>query len=68
MPKVQFGVEKVTFEQIEVDRRTNCKELWFDMLEHEHLKTMRHSESIDVGNVKIGQLTVVPKSLIQEAR
>jgi len=54
-PKCNSDMEKVTFEQIEVDRCTKCKGLWFDMLEHEHLKAMQHSESIDVGKVDIGK-------------
>jgi Zn-finger nucleic acid-binding protein len=43
-PKCDSAMEKVRFEKIEVDRCTNCKELWFDMLEHEHLKAMEKSE------------------------
>lgn len=54
-PKCNSDMEKVTFEQIEVDRCTNCKGLWFDMLEHEHLKGMRHSESIDTGKAESGK-------------
>ncbi len=54
-PKCNSDMEKVTFAQIEVDRCTNCKGLWFDMLEHEHLKAMQNSESIDVGKVDIGK-------------
>ena len=54
-PKCNSDMEKVTFEQIEVDRCTNCKGLWFDMLEHEHLKAMKNSESIDVGEVETGK-------------
>jgi Zn-finger nucleic acid-binding protein len=54
-PKCNSDMEKVTFEQIEVDRCTNCKGLWFDMLEHEHLKAMQNSESIDVGKAELGK-------------
>jgi Zn-finger nucleic acid-binding protein len=48
-------MEKVTFENIEVDRCTNCKGLWFDMLEHEHLKAIKDSESIDIGGASLGK-------------
>ena len=54
-PKCNSDMEKVTFEEIEVDRCTNCKGLWFDMLEHEHLKSMQDSKSIDTGSAKIGK-------------
>jgi Zn-finger nucleic acid-binding protein len=54
-PKCDSEMEKVTFENIEVDRCTNCKGLWFDMLEHEHLKAMEKSESIDVGEAAVGK-------------
>lgn len=54
-PKCGSDMEKVTHEQIEVDRCTDCKGIWFDMLEHEHLKAMQGSESIDVGDPKLGR-------------
>jgi Zn-finger nucleic acid-binding protein len=43
-------MEKVTFKDIEVDRCTNCKGLWYDMLEHEELKGLKNSEEIDTGD------------------
>ena len=54
-PKCKSDMETVTFEQIEVDRCIKCKGLWFDMLEHEHLKEMRNSESIDIGKAEVGK-------------
>jgi len=48
-PKCAADMEKVQFEQIEVDRCTACKGLWFDMLEREHLATLKNAESIDTG-------------------
>ena len=50
-------MEKVLFEDIEVDRCTWCKGLWFDALEHEHLKAMAGSESIDIGDPEAGEAT-----------
>ena len=40
---------QVKFQNIEVDRCSNCKGLWFDMLEREHLDALKGSESVDVG-------------------
>ena len=54
-PKCNSEMVKVTFEAIEVDRCANCKGLWFDMLEHEHMKAIEDSESIDVGDAKAGK-------------
>jgi Zn-finger nucleic acid-binding protein len=42
-------MEKVTYQNIEVDRCINCKGLWFDMLEREHLDDLKGSEAIDIG-------------------
>jgi Zn-finger nucleic acid-binding protein len=42
-------MEAVEYRGISVDRCTKCKGLWFDMLEHEHLKAIEGSESIDLG-------------------
>lgn len=48
-------MEKVEYNTIEVDRCTNCKGIWFDMLEAEQLKEMRGSEKIDIGDPEIGE-------------
>jgi Zn-finger nucleic acid-binding protein len=48
-------MEKITYKKIQVDRCTNCKGIWFDMLEHEHLKAIEDSESIDIGEPKVGK-------------
>jgi len=47
-------MEKVTFGAIEIDRCTGCKGMWFDMLEEEHLKAIKGSESIDIGDAAEG--------------
>lgn len=54
-PKCDSNMEKVTFETVEVNRCTNCKGMWFDMLQHEHLKAMQDSESIDIGDAATGR-------------
>jgi Zn-finger nucleic acid-binding protein len=54
-PKCKSQMEKVTYEEIEVDRCTFCKGIWFDMLEHEHLKAIEGSESIDIGLKSVGK-------------
>ena len=54
-PKCGSDMEKVTHAEIEVDRCTDCKGLWFDMLEHEHLKAVEGSEAIDIGDPKAGK-------------
>ena len=54
-PKCESAMEKVKYQEIEVDRCTNCKGIWFDMLEHEHLRAIEGSESIDIGKRKVGK-------------
>ncbi|MFC1782164.1 zf-TFIIB domain-containing protein [Planctomycetota bacterium] len=54
-PKCLAEMEKVTHGEIEVDRCTDCRGIWFDMLEHEHLKAIEDSESIDIGDTEIGK-------------
>lgn len=46
-PKCNAVMELVTVESVQVDRCTGCGGLWFDMLEHEHLKALGDSERID---------------------
>src|SRR5439155_452909 len=54
-PKCKASMEPVRFESIQVQRCTNCKGLWFDMLEEEDLRKLKGSESIDVGDPKFGK-------------
>ena len=53
-PKCDADMEKVTYENIEVDRCTGCAGIWFDMLEAEKLKEIKGSETIDTGDAKTG--------------
>ena len=54
-PKCTNDMEKVRFEEIEIDRCRKCKGIWFDMLEHEDLKKISGSESIDTGSAELGK-------------
>ena len=55
-PKCGHLMEPVVFADIEVDRCTLCKGLWFDLLEHERLKDLAGSESIDTGDPAVGAI------------
>lgn len=54
-PKCSSPMEKVNFSDVEVDRCTNCKGIWFDLLEHEKLKEIEGSETIDTGDPDVGK-------------
>jgi Zn-finger nucleic acid-binding protein len=54
-PKCKSDMEKVTFKNVDVDRCTVCKGIWFDALEHERLKKLKGSESIDIGDPEQGK-------------
>lgn len=48
-PKCHNEFEQIVFGDIEIDRCTTCKGLWFDMLEKEDLLSIEGSEEIDLG-------------------
>lgn len=48
-PKCNAVMESVTFEEITVDRCTQCLGIWFDEFERERLKEMKGADIIDVG-------------------
>ncbi len=52
-PKCEGSMEEVTCGEIKVDRCSQCKGIWFDMLEAEHLKDMEGSEAIDTGDPEL---------------
>lgn len=54
-PKCQAQFEKITFQEIEVDRCLDCRGLWFDMLEKEDLVRIEGSEAIDIGSDQVGE-------------
>ena len=54
-PKCDSAMEKVTFNDVTVDRCTQCKGIWFDGVEHKDLKKMKGAEALDIGSPKVGQ-------------
>jgi len=48
-------MEKIEFHSLVIDRCTDCKGMWFDMLEAEQLKEVAGSEQIDIGDPKEGE-------------
>lgn len=54
-PKCHAKFETITFNTIEIDRCTNCRGLWFDMLEKDDLVKLEGSESIDIGSDELGR-------------
>ncbi|MCP4013883.1 MAG: zf-TFIIB domain-containing protein, partial [Phycisphaeraceae bacterium] len=54
-PKCGSTMEKVDFQSIVVDRCGGCHGMWFDNLEHEKLKQLEGSESIDDGDPAVGK-------------
>jgi Zn-finger nucleic acid-binding protein len=48
-------MEAVKVEDIEIDRCKGCGGLWFDLLEHEHLKAITGSEKVDSGDQNRGR-------------
>lgn len=53
-PKCQASLEAVVYANIEVDRCTDCKGIWFDSLEAQKLKEIEGSESLDIGDPAAG--------------
>ena len=54
-PKCNAAMEKIEFHSLVIDRCTDCKGMWFDMLEAVQLKEIAGSEQIDIGDPKIGE-------------
>ncbi len=54
-PKCESAMEKVEYQSVVVDRCRDCGGLWFDNLEHEKLKLLEGSESIDSGDPEVGR-------------
>ena len=53
-PKCQNSMETVDFEEVEVDRCTNCGGLWFDAMEQQELRSRKGAKKIDTGDKKVG--------------
>ena len=54
-PKCQSDFEQITYGYVEVDRCTNCKGLWFDMMEKEDLLKLEGSEAVDIGPGQVSE-------------
>jgi Zn-finger nucleic acid-binding protein len=54
-PKCGAVMKVVNWNDVEVDRCTDCHGLWFDLLEHEDLKKMPGAEALDDGDASIGK-------------
>lgn len=54
-PKCSAAMEKVDYEGVVIDRCAGCHGIWFDILEHEDLKAIAGSESIDTGDTGTGR-------------
>jgi Zn-finger nucleic acid-binding protein len=55
-PKCADAMETVTFGEVEVDRCTSCAGIFFDISEHEDLRTLAGSEEIDSGDRIAGRI------------
>ena len=53
-PKCHHGMDEVTFDEIAIDRCSNCHGLWFDEDEAHRLKLKGAGEVIDIGDPKTG--------------
>jgi uncharacterized protein len=55
-PKCRAPMESVRFHDITVDRCTACKGLWFDLMEHRHLRQIKGAaDAIDIGPARAGE-------------
>ena len=62
-PKCDSPMEKVDYEGIHIDRCTQCKGIWFDMIEKDELKAKNGSESVDNGDKDTGKETDSKKNV-----
>ena len=53
-PKCQAEMERVVVDSHEIDRCSSCRGLWFDLQEHEELKS--HAAKVDTGDATLGRL------------
>ena len=54
-PKCNSEMETITSNDLEVDRCSNCKGIWFDEFELEAMKKADGAEVIDDGDAKTGK-------------
>ena len=53
-PKCKAEFESISLQGIQVERCTDCKGLWFDLMKREDLLGIAGSETIDIGSEQIG--------------
>ena len=54
-PKCDSNFDEVSFSGVTVQRCCGCRGIWFDRSKHEYLKDIEGSESIDIGDPKVGE-------------
>ncbi len=54
-PKCASPMEQVVFDDIEVDRCTGCRGLFFDRMEAERLRAKPGADALDVGDPAVGR-------------
>ena len=54
-PKCHCAFEEIEFAQVNVQRCTGCRGIWFDRRKHEYLKSVDGSEAIDIGDPELGK-------------
>lgn len=54
-PKCERGMERVIFDDLEIDRCTHCGGIWFDSGEAEALKDRAAAEFLDTGDRAAGK-------------
>ena len=54
-PKCDSDMEKVTIENLELDRCIACNGIWFDEFELADFNKIKGSELVDIGNSSIGR-------------
>ena len=55
-PKCGAMMEQVVFEELTIDRCTNCGGIWFDWNENVRMRDLRRSEQVDIGSAQTGAM------------
>ena len=55
-PKCGGSMHTINYQNVEIDRCSECNGIWFDILEAQDLKKLAGSEVIDIGDKKVGKL------------
>ena len=54
-PKCKSEMDKVSIQELEIDRCTSCSGIWLDEYELSDFKRIEGSESIDIGDSNLGK-------------